>query len=422
MTNKLLHTPDGVRDIYEEECARKLTVQEKIQKVLHLYGYRSIETPAFEFFDIFAQERGSVSSKEMYKFFDRDNNTLVLRPDMTPAIARCVAKYYMDEVMPIRLCYLGHTYINHSSYRGRLKESTQTGVELIGEDSSSSDAEMIAMVIDSLKASGLLEFQVEIGQVEFFRGLVEEAGMDAETEEQLRVLIENKNHFGVEELLDTQQISAQLKEVFLKLPELFGTIDQITAARALTTNVRALHAIDRLEKIQVILETYGLADYISYDLGMLSEFQYYTGIIFKAYTYGTGDYIVNGGRYDGLLEQFGKAAPSVGFGIEVDQLMLALSRQKVDVAIDMVNTIVLFESTAQTPAIKLASHFRSQNMAVQLVRKSSHKSLSDYMNFAKRSRIRNVLYLEADNGTVKVIEVATGNTDEIPLTAYVKEV
>ncbi|MEG0216675.1 MAG: ATP phosphoribosyltransferase regulatory subunit, partial [Hungatella sp.] len=103
MAADLLHTPDGVRDIYHEECAKKLAVQDKIKAVFHLYGYQNIETPTFEFFDIFNKERGSVISREMFKFFDRDNNTLVLRPDMTPAIARCAAKYFMDETMPLRL-------------------------------------------------------------------------------------------------------------------------------------------------------------------------------------------------------------------------------------------------------------------------------------------------------------------------------
>ena len=106
---------------------------------------------------------------------------------MTPPIARCVAKYYMDETKPLRLCYLGPTFINGTSYQGRLKESTQTGAELIGDDTADADAEMIAMVIDALKETGLKEFQVELGQVEFYRGLVEESGMNEETQEQLRI-------------------------------------------------------------------------------------------------------------------------------------------------------------------------------------------------------------------------------------------
>ena len=103
MKEKLLHTPDGVRDIYDSEYKRKRKVMSELHHVLELYSYHDIQTPTFEYFDIFSKEKGSAPSNEMYKFFDRDNNTLVLRPDMTPPIARCVAKYYMDETKPLRL-------------------------------------------------------------------------------------------------------------------------------------------------------------------------------------------------------------------------------------------------------------------------------------------------------------------------------
>ena len=396
MNNQLLHTPDGVRDIYGDECARKLAVQEQIKNVFHLYGYQNIETPAFEFFDIFKAERGSVGSREMYKFFDRENNTLVLRPDITPSIARCVAKYFMDEQLPLRLCYLGSTFQNSTSYRGRLKEATQTGVEMIGDDLIDADAEMIAIAIDALKATGLKEFQVELGQVDFYRGLLEEAHMDEETQDQLRELIENKNYFGVEELLSEQTMSPELKRLFLKLPELFGDIDQIRLAKSMTSNLRAVRAIERLEKIQEILDSYGLGDYVSYDLGMLSKYSYYTGIIFKAYTYGTGDYIVAGGRYDKLLEQFGKNAPAVGFAIEVDRLMSALSRQKICTKTDDVDTMILYEDSARAEAIRMAGELRAEKKSVQLLRKDSLHSFSEYLACASRQKIKSLIYLDGD--------------------------
>lgn len=419
MNNQLLHTPEGVRDIYDKECARKMAVQEQIQKVFHLYGYQNIETPVFEFFDIFNKERGSVGSREMYKFFDRDNNTLVLRPDITPSIARCVAKYYMDETGPLRLCYLGQTFINSTSYQGRLKQTTQTGVELIGDDTSDADGEMIAMVIDALKAAGLKEFQVELGQVEFYRGLVEESCIDEETQNQLRVLIENKNYFGVEELLNEHTMTPELKRLFLKLPELFGDIEQIRIAKSMTTNPRALAAIERLERVQDILDGYGLGDYVSYDLGMLSKYSYYTGIIFKAYTYGTGDYIVTGGRYDKLLEQFGKKAPSVGFAIVVDQLMLALSRQKIDIPVNMANTIILYDHDARLAGIHLASYFRARQIAVHLIRRRSFETVDTYLDYANRNQIRNLLYLEGHGEQILAYNAETRTCDTLAYTDYI---
>ncbi len=394
---ELFHTPEGVRDIYDKECARKLTVQREIGRVFHQYGYEDIETPAFEFFDIFAKERGSVTSREMFKFFDRDNNTLVLRPDMTPAIARCVGKYFMEERMPVRLCYWGKTFTNNTSYQGRLKEITQTGVELIGDDSSAADGEMIAMVIEALKAAGLKEFQVELGQVEFFKGLAEEAGMEEETQETLRTLIENKNYFGVEELVSESPMPQQLKELFLKLPELFGTLEQMRRVKGLVHNERSLKAIERLERVQEILKTYGMAEYVSYDLGMLSKYQYYTGIIFKAYTYGTGEYIVTGGRYDKLLVQFGKDVPAVGFAIVVDQLLLAISRQKIEVFTDQIDVLVVYDWEVQKDGIRLAADLRKKGKRTILIKKSSELSFQEYEDWARKKGIQ-TLYCMEKNG------------------------
>ena len=392
MAIQLIHTPEGVRDIYGAECRQKLKVQEQILKTLYQYGYQHIETPSFEYFDIFSRDRGSVSSREMFKFFDRDNSTLVLKPDMTPAIARCVSKYFPEENSLLRLCYLERTYTNNTSYQGRLKETTQTGAEMIGDDSSDADAEMIAMVIDCLKASGLKDFQVELGQVEFYRGLVEESGLDEETQEQ--------------------------KAVFLKLPQLFGSIDRIREARAMTTNKRALFAIERLEKVHAIMENYGLSDYISFDLGMLSKYQYYTGIIFKAYTYGTGDYIVTGGRYDRLLEQFGKSAPAVGFAIVVDRLLMALASQGISLPVNETNTMILFDVSARVPAIRLAKHFRSHSFSVQFQRKHKTPSLEDYLKTAAESGLSNVLYVAGDGLAVQAFNVKTGQCDQIPMSEY----
>ncbi len=421
MENRLLHTPEGVRDIYNGECRRKLAVEQKILNSFYLYGYEHIETPSFEYFDLFNKDRGSVGDKEMFKLFDRDNNTLVLKPDMTPAVARCVAKYYMDDPMPLRLCYLERTFKNNTNYQGRLKETTQTGAELIGDDSPQADGELLAMVIDSLKAAGLQEFQVEIGHADFYKGLTEEAGMDEETRRSLRELIENKNYFGVEELLEAQQISQESRKSILTLMELFGTAECLDRAKELTKNPRALAAIDRLEKIQRFIEACGLSDYISYDLGMVSRYQYYTGIIFKAYTYGTGDYIVTGGRYDRLLEQFGKQSPAVGFAIEVDQVLLALARQQIDVPVSQANVLILFEGSAEAQAILLGRHFRSLGLPAVVSVRNEDKEMEDYRQMALDRKIRTILYLKGNGRIVTAMDLINGKQDDIPFSEYVKE-
>nr|MCR5308054.1 ATP phosphoribosyltransferase regulatory subunit [bacterium] len=343
MLNKLLHTPEGVRDIYNGECEKKQTVQNSMQEVLKLYGFKQIQTPTFEFFDIFNAERGSVPSKEMFKFFDHEGNTLVLRPDMTPSVARCVAKYYKSEHFPIRLSYVGNTFINNISYQGKLKENTQLGAELFNDDTSDADAEMIAICIDCLLKAGLSDFQIEVGQVDFFNGLMKEAKLEEDEIEEFKVLVQNKNIFGASELLSTKNIDEDMKEKILELPNLFGGIEILEKAKTIANdNKKALKAIERLEKVYKILDTYGFSKYISFDLGMLTQYTYYTGIIFKAYTHDTGDAIASGGRYDKLMAQFGKKASAIGLVIMVDGLLIAMNRQGINIPIETHSTLVVY--------------------------------------------------------------------------------
>ncbi len=400
MNERLLHTPEGVRDIYNVECEIKLTLEHCLRHRLHLYGFRDIETPMFEFFDIFNKERGTVPSNEMYKFFDREGNTLVLRPDMTPPIARCMAKYYREENLPVRFCYIGDTFVNNTSYQGKLKQVAQLGAELINDATVEADAEMIALTVDCLLDAGLKRFQVEIGQADFFRGLMEEAGIAPDEAEMLRVLIENKNMFGVEEIISGKNLPDNLKEVILKLPELFGTLDRLLYVKEKISNSRALAAIERLEALYALLCEYGFEEYITFDLGMLSKFNYYTGIIFRAYTFGTGDAVATGGRYDSLVGQFGKDAPAIGMAIIVNQLLAALARQDLLEEPKAKNHLIVYEKGQDKEAIALAISMRETDSRVELLLADEKFCDEDYAKYAKRMNFQKVLFLKED-GTRK---------------------
>lgn len=414
----LLHTPEGVRDSYGLEYARKETVQKRISHVMRLYGYGNIQTPMFEFFDIFSKERGSVESRKLFQFFDREGNTLVLRPDITPSIARCVAKYYMDEEMPVRLSYCGNTFINDFCYQGRLKENTQMGAELIGDGTADADGEMLAVLIDGLIEAGLKEFQVEIGHVDFFNGLMEEAGLCEEDKRALRILIEEKNYFGVEELLSKKDITEEQKESIIKIPQTFGTVQCLEEAKEMTKNQTALTALSHLEKIYHILSVYGLQAYVTFDLGMLGKYDYYTGIIFKAYTYGMGEAVATGGRYDKLLVQFGKDSPSVGFAINVDALMNSMNRQKIEIDTGSLGTILLYDSTQRELAIRLASILRGQGTSIQLMGLQGGKTLEDYLALAKRSEIGGILYVDKTGKQVEIRNVLDGSKNQVSMETF----
>lgn len=366
MSKRLVHTPEGVRDIYGEEYARKQKVQELIHHRIFSYGYRDIQTPTFEFFDVFSKEIGTTPSKELYKFFDKEGNTLVLRPDFTPSMARCAAKYFLEEDTEIRFSYQGNTFTNTSQLQGKLKEVTQTGVELIGNPSVEADGEVISLLAEALCSAGLKEFQISVGEVEYFKGLCEEAGLDEETESRLREYISGKNHFGAENLLQEKKIPKQYSDVLLRMTELFGGNESLAEAKALVKNSRSRKAVERLEELYEVLCGYGVEQYVSFDLGMLSKYNYYTGVIFKAYTYGVGDAIAKGGRYDSLLSHFGKDAPAIGFMIVVDDLMSAITRQGICLPAEEARRVLTYTKKNFAEVLHEARALRKNGIPVEM--------------------------------------------------------
>lgn len=370
MSKRLLHTPEGVRDIYGREYAKKLSVENTLHQLIAGYGYEDIQTPTFEFFDVFSREIGTTPSKDLYKFFDKEGNTLVLRPDFTPSVARCAAKYFMDEQVPIRFTYKGNTFTNTSNLQGKLKEVTQMGAELMNEPSVEADGEMIALVVESLKAAGLKEFQVSIGQVEYFKGLCQEAGLDEETELDLRACISGKNFFAAQELLNERNVKDSYREILLKVADLFSNMNSLDEAKALVKNERSLAAIEHLEKLSRVLKLYGVEEYVSFDLGMLSKYNYYTGVIFKAYAYGVGNAVVTGGRYNTLLGRFGKEAPAIGFAIVIDDILEALSRQKAEISVSEPVKNIYYDPANETDFAKkleLAKQLRAKGHPAALI-------------------------------------------------------
>ncbi len=389
-----LHTPEGVRDLYGEECERKLYLEQKLFSVLTGYGYHPIETPSFEFFDTFGKEVGTTPSKDLYKFFDREGNTLVLRPDITPSIARSAAKYYMDEAMPLRFCYKGNTFINHHSLRGRMKECTQLGAEFIGDASVDADAEMISMIVDCLQAAGLKEFQISVGHASIFHGLAEAAGFRPDETEELHSLLSNKNFFGVEEFIDSRNLPENLKRCFGILRCMYISAEErkqfLEDAREYTAVYQALL---RLEQLQELLLLYGIDQYVSFEPGMVSDYQYYSGILLSGYTYGTGEPIVKGGRYDHLLPMFGRDAAAIGFVVVIDQLLEAIRRQKIEVPILHQTQLIVYDVAHREEAVVCARKLRSAGGRAELLLFDETQGRDAYESYGAKNHIARITWM-----------------------------
>ena len=412
---KLFHTPEGVRDIFGVECDKKRYLERQIEKLFRSYGYQSIETPTFEFLQVFDKEVGTTPSRDLYKFFDRDGETLVLRPDFTPSVARAAAMYFADENMPLRFCYCGNVFTNASRLQGRLRESTQMGVEYLNDDSPEADAEILSLVIALMKKAGLQNFQVTIGNVHFFQALIKEACLDEEEVTQLRDMLLIKNRFGAGALIEKLRLRKDLAEAFRRLPDLFGDRGVLEEAERIAVNREAKDAVARMKRIYSLLEEYGCAEYVTFDLGMVTEFRYYTGIIFQAYTYGSGEPIVSGGRYDSLLSRFGKDAAAIGFMTQIDALQSALERCHIPIPISDIKTMLLYSPEMEETAIRFAMDHREQGLDVACIRFENGHVLDDYRAYGLRNQFGGILYFRSETEAY-AIDLHTGQTEMIDLT------
>ncbi|MCR5054475.1 MAG: ATP phosphoribosyltransferase, partial [Lachnospiraceae bacterium] len=329
MKNQILHTPEGVRDIINGEYLRKRKMIEVLMENFYSFGYQPIETPTLEYFDVFGKEVGTTPSRELYKLFDKDGETVVLRPDFTPGVARAASKCF-SENEALKLCYEGHVFVNSDSYKGNLKESTQLGAEFINDPSLEADAEMIAMAGSVMEKSGLEDFQISIGHADIFKGLCQAAGLTDETDEDtIKNLISNKNFFGAVEFLEEKNVSKEVMELFAILFKLYQAPDEWADILPITEKYPLIHsALMHLKDLNEVLKKYDAEKYITFELGLLSPYKYYTGILFNGYTFGNGESVIRGGRYDKLMKYFRSDAPAIGFAVMLDSLLNALSRQK----------------------------------------------------------------------------------------------
>lgn len=324
--NKVLQIPYGTKDILPGEARVKREIEGRIITTFLAWGYDEVETPTFEFLATFADDTSGLMT-ESFKFFDRNNQALVLRSDMTKPLARMVATRLNDGRQVKRISYLANIFRYEETQAGRQCEFSQAGVELMGAAEPSADAEVLALAVSSLRVAGLTDFTVSMGHSDFITGLMEEAGLNEEQAEELKKRVLAHNMVGLEGLLATLPMTSALKTLFQRLLFLHGDEALLDELQKTVKNAKSLQALRNLSEIYQLAKEYGVADVIRFDLSLIRNFDYYTGMVFEIYTSDMGFPICGGGRYDNMMQAFGQACPATGFAVGIDRIMLVLARQ-----------------------------------------------------------------------------------------------
>ena len=393
MEPRRLQIPTGMQDTLPGECARKRRLEQEVRRLFALSGYQEVETPILEYYDALDDPTYGYRPEHVWKTFDSRGRVLALRPDSTIPSVRLAAGRLREEALPLRLCYVQSANRYVSDSLSLLCEETQAGVELMGESSPMADAEVIALAIEALRGAGLKDFQIELGQAGFFDGFMQEAGLTPEQSAVLRELTEQKNTLGMQLYLEKLDVHQDVARRLMRLPRLYGGAEVLDEAEAITAHPLCREAIASLRSIIGDLTEYGCTQYLTIDLGMVHQANYYSGTIFRGMTADLGQPLLSGGRYDGLPARFGRALPATGFALSLKLLLMALERQGASFKPPIPDELVGFAPGCLRQAVEYAMQRRAEGCSAVLLYDMTMDGMAERI---RRGQARRGVYLTQD--------------------------
>jgi len=411
-----LTLPKGVKDFLPVNAAKIEYLRRTLHDLYDRWGYRPVITPSLEFLDVMERGLGAGLRNKSFKFDDRQSGRLIaFTPDCTPQVARIVATRMRERPLPLRLSYDARVLRHEEQQLGKDREIFQSGVELYGLKSAESDAEMIVMAVESLQALGAEEFTLDIGQVEFSRGIMEQLSLPAQQMQQIQETIERKDLSGLRELLAKTDLDPELSEQILLLPRLFGGREVLDRAEVAVSNKRSREAIANLRAVLETLEVYGVEESVTFDLGVLCNLEYHTGITFDGYLSGVGQSVCSGGRYDNLTAAFGEPIPATGFTFNLLNLLFALDQKLDEVALKRTDILIFQPDDDKSTAQRLAQTLRRQGYSV--ARDMLKRDLEQTLDYATKMNYRFVMLIGPDNKSVTLRTVSDGSEQTITIAA-----
>ena len=317
----LTQIPLGTQVLFGKAAKQRRRIERTIFSVFEAWSYQEIIPPIFDYYDVFTKGMGLELEDTLYRFIDREGNILALRPEFTSLVAKSVATRLADHPKPLRLCYCGEVLRYETPRGGRQREFFQIGLENIGGEHIRSDAEVILVAIESLKKLGIKKFQINLGEIGYFAGIVERIDFSREDLLKIKTFIDLKDVVGLKSEMDRLNLSERRRQIILSLVHLTGDSSVIQTGRHLVSNEKSHQALNNLESLYEELKSHKVDESITIDFSEVRGLDYYTGTIFKIYVPGLGFEIGGGGRYDNLLKNFGCDFPAVGFSFSLERLM-----------------------------------------------------------------------------------------------------
>jgi len=414
--------PKGVATFLPEGTSKRRKIERKILSIFSRWGYQEVITPIFEYLDVFSLGVGEDLLNRAYKFVDRaTGRMMVLRPDVTPQIARIAATLLNDQPMPLRLCYSSNVFRHEEEHAGREREIHQIGGELIGPSDAEADAETILLAIEILQKLELKSFKIALGQMAFTRGVLQPFEASPTSFKKILSAVAKKDASHLEALLKEEKVGQKTRKEVLSLLDLFGGEEVFDAAKPLAHRPACKMGLRRLREVYEILKRAGHHDSLLIDLGEVRGFDYYTGTIFEIFADGVGSELGGGGRYDHLLEKFGAPASSTGFALHIERIQWALE-QVAGSGHDYASAdfLVLHDAEAASEAVTLSNRLREAGYRV-IRRNGLHGEIEPYLSDARKQKIVKILLLTGKGDRpLRSIDVRTGREEKQPRSEFLE--
>jgi histidyl-tRNA synthetase len=310
----------GFRDFYPDDCAFRNALFAKWRDVAHRYGFVEYDGPPLEPLDLFTKKSGQEIVTQLYNFKDKGDRDVALRPEMTPTLARLVTARHKDFKKPLKWFSIPQVYRYERPQKGRGREHYQFNCDIIGEASLEADIELIALLIDTLRAFGLTDkdFVIRLSDRQFWSDFMDAHNVPQDQRYAFIQTVDKSEREGREKTAEKLQSfeyyierSPEKIEESRRLGE--GLADKVFAVLADPT----VRKSERLDTVEAGLRARGLGDYVKRDYTVVRGLAYYTGVVFEAFDR-TGEFraIAGGGRYDTLLKNLGNVdLPALGFGM-----------------------------------------------------------------------------------------------------------
>ncbi|HZZ83421.1 MAG TPA: ATP phosphoribosyltransferase regulatory subunit [Anaeromyxobacteraceae bacterium] len=324
-----LSLPAGLRDLLPDHSAHLAELSGKLHGVFSSFGYRRVFLPTLERLEVVERGLSPAALAGVLKFVEPGSGEVVaIRPDITPQIARLYAARPDALPAPARLCYDGPVLRAREARAGRPREVYQAGVELLGAGGAKADAEALLLLARALETVGLSGAVIEVGHARFAAEILAAARLSAALLEEAHDALARKDADALAGVAARARgkAAAEAREALPLLVSLYGE-GALTRGRALAKgNVGAEAALSEVEAALRLARRRGLPE-VKVDLGEVRGLGYYTGLVFAGYAPGAGSAVAAGGRYDGLLERFGRPGPAIGFAVDLEFATQALERQ-----------------------------------------------------------------------------------------------